>query len=172
MWNTVIWLNSWIDHLRCSQSWWACLFCVTFLSICYTASIGNCPLLTSLTLTNLLSLFVTVESRRRPLGPALLKASLMWTFPWLRESKEGLAAVARVTMALCLVTPGWINKIYLIDGNIMTTASDGAACVKKEMNIFCIELIKHWVVKCKHSNGTGQSNKCRTNIGYDCWLES
>lgn len=69
---------------------------------------------------------------------------------WLRESEQERAAVVFATMALCLVTAGWINEIYLI-GSAMTTVSDWAACVK-EINIFCTELIKHWNVKCKHSN--------------------
>lgn len=69
---------------------------------------------------------------------------------WLRESEQERAAVVRATMALCLVTAGWINKIYLI-GAAMTTVSDWAACVK-EINIFCNELIKLWNVKRKRSN--------------------
>lgn len=59
--------------------------------------------------------------KTQPIRARLTEGNTDVTVSLIERKEEGRTAVSCVTMGLCLITLGWINGIYLIDGSITTT---------------------------------------------------
>lgn len=64
------------------------------------------------------------------------------TVSLIERKGEGSTTVFCVTMGLCLVTSGWINWIYLIDGSLTTMTQAWSACL--QMIVIFEDVWGHW----------------------------
>ena len=97
-----------------------------------------------------LSLFWQGGIKTQPIRGRFGESNSDMTVSLIERKEEGRTAVSCVTMGLCLITVGWINRICLINGSMTTTSKMTILCVNESLRYVEVDGWLRQFLRCKY----------------------